>query len=381
MNDPADMMLTVYLYMAVIGITTITAFFAFRKEMEYADGAVKESVHINKVWFCISFLCAWMLLAFSACGKDYPTYKDLFLKAGDLDYLINYHNLEVGFSVFNHCIRRLTDNAIIYFILVSFLFIFLVYLTLYKMRDHVHFGWGVFAFVTVFYLQEMNLKRIYFAAAIVFLATYYLIQKRYKTCLIFIVLATLIHTSAIVMMAPLFFFVIKGEQIVEKEILLLMTITGIVLVYVSRYQLLSAVSIARYSNYGVFEGGIGLLQIAYHLPVIYIIFRNNNTHDPMAQRYREVGIVYILYSFAIGIMGYFIMLLGRCFVYFIFPFALAPGMCSLEPKEQRLGITYNDFLKIALAAYFILRLIIYLKISAEADGIEVYKSIFMNNAF
>ena len=230
--------ITLFIYFAAIGIAVIASFAAYKTEyvIEKETGQIRCKGKINKAWMSVSFLVLWGLLALADCGTDYPVYKDLFENAKDLQYTIGYHQIEIGFALINYFLRTITDSFILYNIIISFAFVFLIYRTLYKLKESVHLGWAVLAFASMSYLQFMNLKRIYLAAAIIFWAIPYLTEKKYMKYFICVILASLLHTSAIVMIVIPFIQLVI-ERRFKRWHLVLLSLMVLIIVYLFRYQI------------------------------------------------------------------------------------------------------------------------------------------------
>ena len=62
-----------------------------------------------------------------------------------------------------------------------------------------------------FSFQQMDLKRIYLAAAIVLFGMPYVVKRQYLRAIIVIAIATSLHTSAAIMLVPVFY-----EMFMEK---------------------------------------------------------------------------------------------------------------------------------------------------------------------
>ena len=363
--------ITLFLYFAVISGAVIFAFLAYkRKYILGKTGRMVLRVEIKKGWMLMSFVLLWGLLAFADCGKDYHTYKDLFDNAKDLHYTIGYHEIEIGFAFVNYYIRSITDSFIIYNIIVSFFFLFLIYETLYKLKNYIHFGWAVLAVSTMSYLQFMNLKRIYIAAAIIFWAMQFLIGKKYVKYFLSVILASLIHTSAAIMfLTPCMQLLLRIKF--KRWHLIFFSLLGFFLIYEFRYQIFSIVISSRYEQYGVVETTVGLAQFVYHVPFLFLIIRNNKGKTQLEQ----ISFILILFSFIVSSLGYFISMVGRMYVYFVFGFASTPSLVMSEKKIHFKNVNYQTFICVFFVLYFFMRIMIYCKSSLYLDGIMPYTSV------
>ncbi len=371
---------TIIIYVMTILFATVTAFCSYRKSVYSFDSNTPQLVRgakINRFGFVVTFLILWQLLACSACGKDYETYNMLFQNAFNWDYIVEYHDLEVGFACLNFFIRIFTDNVDIYNGILAFIFLFLIFSTLFKLKDRVHFGWAVLAFACIFFLQFMNLKRIYLAAAICFYGIPYILKNQKFRAILTVLIAMSIHASAVVMLIPLLIYWAVSKKFKWWQ-LALGTVVGILVVYVFRYQIIAISFSSRYDGkYGIEETGFGLAQIVYHIPIIWLLVKNRWQQKEVSTR---LGLVYILCSAAVSTMGYFIVAIGRMFTYFMFPFMMAPSLVLTERRlrnnPERWVLHKGDLVYLIAFIYFVFRLYMYCSTMLFTDGLMPYVNIF-----
>ena len=264
---------TIVLYVVTVFFASVFAFAAHRKNVIVDDKGIQYTItKIKKIPMILSFLALWILLAFSTCGADYDSYNYLFMNSHNWYYITQHHNLEVGFAAFQWFIYLITDNVDIYNSALAFVFLFLIYLTLIKQKNKIHFGWAILVLSTTFYLQFMNLKRIYLAASICFFGLNYLIDKKFLKYLLCVVIALLFHTSATVMLVPFIVLYFHHRRIRFNRILyVIFAIVSVGLIYIFRHQLVSLVFVDRYKGYGTLEASLGFLQIVYHIPIFIFL--------------------------------------------------------------------------------------------------------------
>ncbi len=370
---------TIILYVITILFASVTAFCSYKKSIYTSDSDTLHLVRearLSRFGFVVTFLILWQLLAFSTCGKDYESYNHLFLSALDWDYIIGHHELEIGFACLNFIIRILTDSVNVYNGILAFIFLYLIFSTLYKLKNRIHFGWAVLAFSCIFFLQFMNLKRIYLAAAICFYGIPYLLNNQKFRSLFTVLIAAAVHTSAIVMLLPLVIFWVFSKKFKWWQ-LTMMAVLGILVVYVFRHQIVEISFSSRYDKYGIQESGFGLAQIVYHVPIIWLLVKNRRQQKEFLTR---LGLVYILCSAAVSIMGYFIVAIGRMFSYFILPFVLAPSVLYVGNSQKsiiRHGVVRKEHFAYLIAlVYFVFRLYMYCSTMLFTDGLMPYTSIF-----
>ncbi len=370
---------TVPLYLGIIALATAIAFASYQKgeEVVFADGTrqVTRAPKIRPLGLVLTFLTLFPLLAFSTAGMDHETYNLLFESAKDWDFCVNYHQMEIGFSLINLVLRCVTSDVVLYNCILAFAFLALVLSTFYRLRDKIHFGWGVMAFTCIFYLQYLNLKRIYLAAAILFAAIPWLLNKEYAKYVLAVFGTTLLHTSAIVMFVPLLIGITVGKKL-NYKVLGVLAILGFAGLYFLRELLVRYSLSSRYEGYGIIDAPMGIRVALYHLPVLgWFLWQGNpDKHTDTKWCY-----IFLMCSFVISGMGYFIELIGRMFVYFLFPFAFVPSMgrCYEGYKDRLFNVNKRKAMWIWLitAGYFACRLGLYF-LEMYVDGILPYKNIF-----
>lgn len=369
---------TVILYTFTIIFSIVTAKLACKSKKDIANGTV--STQINFLYMAISFAALWLLLSFSVSGNDYKTYAMLFDNAKNFDFIIGYHEIELGFAYFNYIISCITINSNIYFFVLNFIFVFLVYFTLYKLRDRLDFISGIVVFTTTFYFQAMCLKRIYLAAAVVFFSIQYLIKKEYFKYVLMVIIATLFHRSAIIMLVPLVLDILVGLRI-PKKMLFSLVLFFIGVCYFFRFDIASVIYVHRYVQYETMDGHLGIMQFFFHLPLLLVFkWKYSNYDDYISKRYLDIGILLSIISFSLGILSYYFEMIGRAFVYFMFPYVLALSICKKSRCSKSLfKINRNKFFLIMMYLFFIIRLAIYYKEGMVNDGNDIYATFCMTN--
>lgn len=368
---------TICLYICVILSAVIVAFMSYKKGYANADNGetINCQPRISKPGMIITFLILWLLLAFSNCGTDTPMYNDLFLNALNWNYCIGYHQIEVGFAVLNTVIRIFTKSTEVYNAIISFLFLIFTFGSLWRLKNDVHFGWAILAFTTTFYLQFMDLKRIYLAASIVLFALTFLLRKENVKYAFWILIATLIHMSAVLMFVPLLV-----QEYISKKCktwkLVAISMALLVFIYIFRNQIFSIVLFDRYSNYGVVDGSFGVMQLIYHLPIFWLIAK----YGDLKQNYfHKLCLVLTCMSFVLSSIGYFVVIISRVFVFFELAFMGAASITNTHQigKKRSFGvIKTRDIVNAVVFLYFGFRLYMYCNEYLFLDGIMPYVSIF-----
>lgn len=111
-----------------------------------------------------------------------------------------------GFRLLVRITMWITNSPVVVFFLISLATNALIIIRLWEFRDSASFSYMTFLYITLFYIGTMNTIRQYLAVAILFYATRYLEKQHYLLFIIGLVLATSIHTTAIMGIAFLFVY-------------------------------------------------------------------------------------------------------------------------------------------------------------------------------
>lgn len=328
----------------------------------------RPSKHINYFWYLILFVVLFIFLALRDVGTDLPVYKEIF-QYSNTDYAESY-GIEPGFLFLNRMIRFCTSNENVAILLFSFLSIYFVYKIIEHYSDEIDLSLALFGFVSMFYFQSFSLLRIY-------LVTYFLCYtfkfmmngdfKKYTLCIFF---GALFHYSALLMLLPVFFYIIYQWN---KKIFLLGIFFLLVGFSISLQYLFLLNIFERYSTYaeGEVENGMGFGQVLNHLPLflLYLYLRIKRYESSVL----DLFLVYSLFSFFYGMMGYKVFVIGRLSIYFIVIYViLIPWLMRLLKRN---GDRMYYAIKILYIIYMSFRCYMYFKEYSLLDSIAPYKFI------
>lgn len=180
--------------------------------------------------FCLS-LSLFVGLADMLGGYDRYIYSEVFQSMHEnvvkgilfSEEFIMYFGKEPVFGLINDLIAFFTPNRYV-FILVYTIFLYMVYaVSFYRYTRNPFFALlifeGLMFFFTFTYLRQV------FAAGVIWLAIPYVAQRSFKKYLLFIVLATLIHNSAVYMI--LLYFIPRRKF--EKKYIVIFMLTLLII--------------------------------------------------------------------------------------------------------------------------------------------------------
>lgn len=366
---------TIFFYFIIICTASISATLSYR----YKNG----KYYYNKLWLIISFGILLCFLGFASVGTDYFQYSNIFDKSLQVSYW-KTTRIEKGFLLFNSIIRIFTSNFEVFHFLWALVILLLIYSTIIKFRRIISPGWAILAYSSVFMFQSLDLMRMYLAIAIAFWGVRYIINKKYYAYAVVIVVASLIHKTALCLIIP---FVIwrmfsKNEYYLSKTIV---SFGVFIVVYFIRGFLFDGTFLG-YSYKSHDSGEIGVIWIAYHLPILAIfIYYRFIKKKYINDDFVSIMFIFLCSSAVMWCLSYFIEGIGRATFYFTYPFIILPqylinqhsrqitlGSKMVKHKNKRLG---TKFISIAFIIYYIFRA--YMMIGyLESDGLQIYRSIF-----
>lgn len=385
------------LYAAILAASVIFAFLSQKKRV--IDNYQFVSFHIKP--FLISFAILGLFSFFITTGTDFGQYVKIY-NASKISSLSNFY-LEPGYRLLNIILRIFIKDAYVGVGVIKLIFIALVFRGLYTLKDDIHIGTAVLAFVTLFYLQSFNLIRIYFAGAILFCGLSELWKNnRVGRFIIAVLIATTIHYTAIaglfILLVYLFINMKKIQSLPNKIkysiIVAIALIIPIVSPFVIKFMVNSISAFHKYIAY-IGKGTLGIGQIAFYtapfLAIIIMMLKESNEKITMA-------FAFVCMCFSIALLGYSIGMITRMSFYFSSAYLIViPMFCRkiLYDEEYsnvsiqninnnhiitKLQFVYRIDKKIIMAMvilYFAFRFILSIKSLATSDGINCIATIFV----
>lgn len=382
---------SIVFYFAVIGISVLLAFGAqfnavkksAKSQMSVLRIRQERSVYyFQLICLFLSFFILWFVSAFADCGADRASYGTIFSNVSIADLTAGWQ--EPGFILFNMFFRIFGDDPRIIYVAISTLTLFLFYRTLYAFRKDISIGYAALAFGTLFFVQSLSLMRIYLASAILFCEIGFLKKRKYISCSLLIMLATMIHYSSLVMFLPLAIVILLENRKFMQYVHVIAVIIGLLgtgAVLIAGAPILENITVfARFQRYleNVSFTSIGIMQFIYNIPICVLIFLTLRYIDAQEKR---IMIAYAGSAFLLSILSYGIQVLGRTLSLFSILYMFIIPECMRCLKKSFWGEKWSEkliYILISLLCfiYFILRFMIYLGEYHELDAIIPYVNIF-----
>lgn len=363
---------TIILYFGVIVLSTLLAKLSYIK---------KNGKYIfNRYLFWASFLILLIFLGFSKIGTDYDSYNYIFEKSITTSYW-KRTRIEKGYLLFNAIIRFFTNNFYVFHFIWAFCMLYLIYSTIYKYKEYINPCWAILAYTTIFMFQSMNLIRMYLAIAIIFWGIRFIINNKPFKYFLVILMAFLIHRSAIIMTIPFVFWICfknKGKYFF-KAILIFLVFFGII---IFRKYIFNG-NFLKYEYTYREEASIGSIWIIYYFPIYYLFMIYKKKHLASQDLFLNILFLFLCSATCLWILSYFVDAIGRANYYFTYVFMVMPSyiLDKIEISSQKKNINSNGYIKkfnlmkFLMIIYFLFRA--YMSIGyIETDGLQLYYTIF-----
>ena len=321
---------------------------------------------LERVLFCLSFIIALLPMGLRyGIGTDYfYTYYPHFfgIAEGTMEFA------EIGFNLLNKIIYNLTGDYKVLFFVTSVLFLYFIYKGIYENSNNLFLS-VLIIFIGQSYFYSMNIVRQAIAMAIIFYAFKYIKENKKLIFIIFCIIASFIHSSAIFMIPFSFIFKMnlsnKKKIFIVVALLIFEPILGVVVKFIIEHT-----QYAWYYSSRYFTGNTSFILIATNIIIflINVLYNNKKTKEDyefnILSNINFIGICLMILSSSIP-------LINRLVRYFtIFQILLIPKIFEKE-KNQKIRI----ILKCTILGLLFITMY-YQIIILGGEGVYPYKSIF-----
>lgn len=353
---------TFYLYIAIIAIVAILGFIAEHKK--------SLTPHAGLLPFVIANIFMFLIMGCRGAfvGADTPSYLNHFVNTQNIT-LLNNATIEPGFQILAYVSSLLFSNGHMSIILLSALMIFMVSTTIWNNRSIINVGFSLLIFSSVYYLQSLNLMRMYFAATIVFWASKYFFENRIKRFAVYIAIAVSLHFSSIVVMIPFgtYYLYNKNKNYAYAFIVAIIIATigasATIGSYVSSYE--------RYAGHidsNSSSGSLGIMLLLDYLPCLLIfLLRSKYKID---SKETTLFVCYTISAYSIRLSAYFITMAGRLSAHMLLLSCfLLPFMLNKVKQECP---QYSNMLNVVTIMWVCLKIHLYMRGYLSIDAIMPY---------
>ena len=327
---------------------------------------VKSKV-LSGILIMTSFLIALLPMGFRyGIGTDYfYTYYPHFF--GIANGTMKFS--EVGFNLLNKIIYDLTGDYRVLFFITSFIFLYFLYKGIYENSDNLFIS-TLLIFLTQPYFYGMNMVRQSIAIAIIFYAFKYIKNNRKIVFCVYCVIASLIHSSALLMIPLVFLLNANLSNKKKIGIVIILLVSRPILALGVKYIIMKTQYAWYYTsryNTGVTSNLLIIVNIIiFILNIIY-----TNRHYKQKNDEYEILTNVNFIGLCILILSSYIPLVNRLVRYFsIFQILLLP---QIFKKEENAKVR----LVVELFTLGVLFIVMYYQIIIlKGEQVVPYRSIF-----
>lgn len=301
----------------------------------------KKTLNRKAFWIPLITLALFAGIRSSNVGSDSGNYVKNFNDNILLDYFEFREEVEYGYQILEYSILNFSNNYFWLFFITALLVVS-SYLYVFK-KLSVDYLASIYIYITFnFYTFFFNGLRQGIAMAIVALSIPYLIQKKFLFFLIFIILSSFFHKSALIMV--LFYFLINLKIKIEYK--LLTTFIGSLFLSRIGIEYLGTIN-ERYSSYSeVSENSGGYLTLALYTLIgvfIYFFIKKNKSCDLNIKVLSQMYLLGVIFLIPIAMIGSNPSGPQRLLYYFVWTIALIFPYILRKINEKLIYICFFVF--------------------------------------
>jgi transmembrane protein EpsG len=258
---------------------------------------------------------------------------------------------DFGFNLYQLLLQQVSKDPQILIFVTSVITILLIGLVLHKYSRM--FELSVYVFITGgMYITSMNGIRQFLASAIIFAASKYLFEGHWKKYFLLVLLASTIHTSALILL-PIY-FIVRRKAWTRGTLLGLLLAVFIVLGFNEFSALLF--NVIQDTQYGVYqsfqEGGASVIRVVvYAIPLVVAFLgraklRKLNPNSDYIVNMAMLGLIFLIISTQNWIFARFSIYFG------LYQVLLISWIVKLFREQDQKLIYYGILLFFFLLFYF-----------------------------
>ncbi len=298
------------------------AFFSQKGKVVSTDVGYKVTAYkyeeFSNVYFVISFLLLALPCFFCGEGKDMFVYVQLYNSWSFAD--LKDFSFEPGYILLNLFLRFFFKNAYFALGIIKVLSIFLVYMSLYLLRDRLNVGFSVLSYVILLYIFNFHLLRMSLALGVIFIAMTCELIGKSKRALLGMAVAFFFHYTSLIVLLAYCIYKLFGKKITFAKISFLAAV--LVLLYINIVPLLNYLVpiIKLFNKYETYldsaNSYVGIVQFLLFIPIAYILVMlyKNGSQD----KFYILNTIFGIMLFFSGSLGYLLPVISRTVYYFFY---------------------------------------------------------------
>lgn len=324
----------------------------------------------RKLWVIAITALLFFVKGFGTTGRDLRAgYYYNFIRATSMKNFPDY-TVEWGYRLLNVIVRNITDQYWIFIAIVAALSLVPVIIMLNKYSERIDLPMAVLMYVSIFFINSFSPLRMCLAASLGLFAFDAIVEKKPIKALVWIIIASLFHTSALILFIPYFFTQAKG---MNKTMVAISLISLFVVVYAGRNSVTALMSgDDRYYIYQAFDSvKIGFEQFVYYVPLLYVVYKAKKYSSD--KHFLLVAFSFVTTAFCVGILGYVISIFGRFRDMFLPLIIIIPYYIKVLKSRYPQYATMIDVLALV---YCIARFYIFISQYYSMEDLMPYTNVF-----
>ncbi|MDQ0114833.1 EpsG family protein [Paenibacillus harenae] len=259
---------------------------------------IENSVKPNKLLAVLAAFCLIMIAGLQKNVGDTPFYMRSYETTNFMLEIYENGQKDLGFNVLQLLLQTISKDPQILVFVVAFITNTLIVIGFYKYSRL--FELSLYAFITSgAFVVSMNGLRQYLVAAVLFIATKYILEGSWKKYIAVVLIASLFHQSALIMI-PIYFIVRRKAWTGSTYFLLLIAVLIVFGFNQFSTVLFSALKDTQYGEYQNFqEGGANIIRvIVFASPLVLSYFGR----DKLRELYPKIDIFVNLSLLGVVIM-------------------------------------------------------------------------------
>ena len=197
-------MIVYFLFLILVVLLELYLVYVKKKNKETSFYVLRRKIELENFFLIVCFTLLFVLFIFRdyTVGTDLKNYLIRFLKIGETPFnelwdLSNHYSFEFGFTLLNKFIYMIFPSTFSFMVVSSFFTLIGFYHFINKFSKNKLLSFYIF-FTFSMATNSMNTIRQYMAISLLLFSIDYLLSRDLKKYLIFVILATTIHSSSII---------------------------------------------------------------------------------------------------------------------------------------------------------------------------------------
>ena len=315
--------------------------------------------------FWLVFIILLSIAGFRTIGRDLNG--GYYINFQQVTSISSYRDqtVEIGFILLNVIVKRIFNSYSVFVFITALITIAPIFAFAKRNLERKDYREYFLFYISTFYFTSFSAIRQYIAMSFCLMAYECIKNRNHKKALIWILIATSFHISALAMFIPYFVSIVRA---VSKRMIWLSVALLLILTFLMRNSILGLFGSRYlvYASYNTVE--LGMRWIIYYAPIIFLLYREMKNIKNKYMLRIDTSLVAVGLMFEL--LGYVISILGRMSSITI-PFIFSiPNYINTESRKKRKLI-----LRIALIAYCGLRFWLFINDHYENEMLMPYESI------